>query len=113
MVGIGFALSTFKTYSNAFCEGYIVKFFKKLIFIFIIFIGLCFWVENLLDQKTGDVAASVDIEIGQSAPTDLVSFANEATLNTDERKNSMPLTTAFMLLGIGIIGLVTIGQYKS
>ena len=90
-----------------------MKFFKNLILIFTIFIGLCLWVENLLDQKTGDVAASVNIEISQSAPSDLVAFANEAALNADERNNSMPLTTAFMLLGIGIIGLVTIGQYKS
>lgn len=90
-----------------------MKFIKKLVFIFIIYIGLCFWVENLLVQKTGDVAASVNIEIIQSAPTDLVAFAKEATLDDDKKTTSISLNTAFMLFSIGIIGLVTIGQYKS
>ena len=89
-----------------------MKIVKKHFVILIVFIGICFWVETLLVQRTSDVAASANIEIGASAPSDLAWYADETATDAGDSKNSMSKTTVLMLLGIGIVGLVTIAQNK-
>ena len=89
-----------------------MKIVKKHFVMLVVFIGICFWVETLLVQRTSDVAASANIEIGANTPADLVWYADENVSDTGDSNNAMSRTTVLMLLGIGIVGLVTIAQNK-